>query len=225
MAILTAEAVVFDFDGLLMDTESSSLESWQWEWRQWGVELDVGSFFADHGGDLTQERYARLADAVGPGYSQVLSHERRIVYRDELNAALGLAPGIGRWLDEARQLGVRLAVASSSPTTWVRQLLGGAGYLDRFEIVACGDEVDLAKPDPGVYLLALQRLGLPGTRAIAVEDSRHGVIAAQAAGMRCAAIPNPHADPARFAVADLLLASAEELSLAQVLTSLAAPSS
>jgi beta-phosphoglucomutase-like phosphatase (HAD superfamily) len=121
MASVTADAVVFDFDGLLMDTESSSLESWQWVWRQWGVELDVGSFFADHGGDLTQERYARLADAVGPGYSQVLSHERRVAYRDELNAALGLAPGIGRWLDEARQLGVRLAVASSSPTTWVRQ--------------------------------------------------------------------------------------------------------
>jgi HAD superfamily hydrolase (TIGR01509 family) len=213
-------AVVFDFDGLLMDTESTSLESWQYEWRQHGLELDVSTFFADHGDDLTQERYARLAQAAGPGYAQVVSHERRIAYRDELNAGLGLAPGIGRWLDEARELGIRLAVASSSPAAWVRGLLGRTGVLDRFEVLAYGDEVQLAKPDPGVYLLALERLGLPGPRAIAVEDSAHGVIAAQGAGMRCVAIPHPHADPARFAAADLLLASAAEISLARLLRSL-----
>jgi HAD superfamily hydrolase (TIGR01509 family) len=220
MGSLAVGAVVFDFDGLLMDTESSSLESWQYEWRQHGLELDVATFFADHGGDLTQERYARLAEAVGPDYSLAVSHARRIAYRDGLNAGLGLAPGIVGWLDEARELGIALAVASSSPAAWVQRLLGGAGYLDRFEVQAYGDEVAQAKPDPGVYLLALERLGLPGERAIAVEDSVHGVVAAQGAGMPCVAIPNPHADPARFAAADLLLASAEESSLAQVLRSL-----
>jgi HAD superfamily hydrolase (TIGR01509 family) len=223
MAGVTIEAVVFDFDGLLMDTESSALASWQYEWRQHGLELDQATFFADHGGDVTEERYAALARAAGPAFAREHSQARRLAYRDQLNAGLGLSPGIASWLDRARDLGVRLAVASSSPRAWVRRLLGSVGYLDRFELLACGDEVTEPKPDPGVYLLALQRLGLPAARAIAVEDSPHGVAAARAAGMRCVAIPNPHANPARFGAADLLLASAAQAGLDEVLRSLGGP--
>jgi HAD superfamily hydrolase (TIGR01509 family) len=220
MADVTIEAVVFDFDGLLMDTESSALASWQHEWGQYGLELDLTTFFADHGGDITEERYAALAQAVGPTFARQTSHARRLAYRDQLNAGLGLSPGIASWLDRARELGLRLAVASSSPREWVHTLLARVGYLDRFEVTTCGDEVAEPKPDPGVYLLALRRLGLSAARAIAVEDSPHGVVAAQAAGMRCVAIPNPYADPARFGAADLLLTSAEQAGLDEVLRSL-----
>jgi HAD superfamily hydrolase (TIGR01509 family) len=217
---VAVEAVVFDFDGLLMDTESSMLASWRYEWRQHGLELDVDTFFADHGGDVTQGRYAKLAQAVGPDYDQAASHARRLAHRDRLHAALGLAPGIARWLDQAQELGIRLAVASSSPRFWVRGLLAGVHSLDRFELMACGDEVARPKPDPGVYLLALERLGLPAGRAIAVEDAPHGVAAAQAAGMRCVAIPSRRANRARFAAADLLLTSAAQVGLAEILASL-----
>jgi HAD superfamily hydrolase (TIGR01509 family) len=220
MAGVTVEAVVFDFDGLLMATESSALASWQYEWRQHGLELDQSTYFADHGGDVTEARYAALARAVGPTYAREPSHARRLAYRDQLNTRLGLSPGIASWLDRARELCLRLAVASSSPRDWVQTLLAGVGYLDRFELLACGDEVAQPKPDPGVYRLALQRLDLPAARAIAVEDSPHGVAAAQAAGMRCVAIPNPHASPARFRTADLLLASAAQKGLDEVLRSL-----
>lgn len=214
-------AVIFDFDGLLMDTESSSLASWQHEWRHHGLELNPATFFADHGGDITEQRYAELAAAVGPGFDRAASHARRIAHRNELNAALGLAPGIGQWLADAARRGLRLAVASSSPRAWVRGLLQAAGALSLFEFLACGDEVGPPKPDPGVYLLALRRLGVAASRAIAVEDSPHGVAAATAAGLRCVAIPNPHADPARFGGASLVLASAAQQSLAEVLAGLA----
>jgi HAD superfamily hydrolase (TIGR01509 family) len=220
MTRVAVEAVVFDFDGLLMDTESSAVASWRYEWRQHGLELDLATFFADHGGDITDERYARLARAVGPAYDRAGSHARRTAYRNQLHAELGLAPGIARWLDQARELGIRLAVASSSPRDWVRGMLAGAGYLTRFELLACGDEVDQPKPDPGVYRLALDRLGLPAASAVAVEDSPHGVAAARAAGMRCVAIPNPYASPERFAAADLLLTSAAQAGLDEVLRSL-----
>jgi HAD superfamily hydrolase (TIGR01509 family) len=209
-------AMIFDFDGLLMDTESTGLASWQYEWRQHGLDLDVASFFADHGGDVTEDRYAQLAAAAGAGFDRAASHARRVAYRERLHRGLGLSAGIQQWLDEAAVIGLRLAVASSSPREWVRGHLGRAGALARFEVLACGDEVARPKPDPGVYELALRRLAVPARSAVAVEDSPHGVAAAQAAGMRCVAIPNPHADPARFGAADVLLASAAGTRLADV---------
>ena len=210
-------AVIFDFDGLLMDTETSSLASWQHEWRHHGLELNPATFFADHGGDVTEQRYAELAAAVGPAFDRAASHARRISHRNQLNATLTLSPGIDQWLADAARLGLRLAVASSSPRAWVLGHLDTAGALAAFECLACGDEVGPPKPDPGVYLLALRRLGVPASQAIAVEDSPHGVAAARAAGLRCVAIPNPHADPARFGAADLVLASAAQRPLAEVL--------
>jgi HAD superfamily hydrolase (TIGR01509 family) len=214
------QAVIFDFDGLLMDTEGTMLASWQFEWRQHGLELDTTTFFADHGGDMTRARYADLASAVGPGYDPLASHKRRVDFRDGLNAELGLLPGIAQWLDQARLKGLRLAIASSSPRAWVRGLLARTGYLGEFEVIACGDEVAAPKPDPAVYALALARLGLPGRNAVAVEDAAHGVAAAHQAGLRCVAIPGSHADVRRFAAAELLLSSAADMDLADMLSAL-----
>ena len=214
---MPADAVIFDFDGLLMDTESTALASWQYEWAQHGLTLDLATFFADHGGDVTQERYDVLAAAAGPAFDQAASHARRLAFRDRLHASLPLAPGIGAWLSQAQSLGIRLAVASSSPGFWVRGLLSGVGSLDRFEVIASGDEVAAPKPDPAVYELALRRLAIPAARAVAIEDSPHGAAAARAAGLRCIAIPNPHADPARFTAASLVLRSAADLTLTPAL--------
>jgi HAD superfamily hydrolase (TIGR01509 family) len=218
---VTIKALIFDFDGLLMDTETTLLESWRWEWRRHGLELDPAGFFADHGGDANAPRYAALAAAVGPAYDRESSHALRMAHRAELNAALVPAPGMVRWLDRAAELGLRLAVASSSALAHVGAMLAQAGLRARFEVLATGDEVAAHKPDPGVYLVALDRLGLPAGEAVAFEDTPHGVAAAHAAGLRCVAVPNPHADHARFAAADLLLPSAADLSLDAVLGELA----
>lgn len=215
-------AVIFDFDGLLMDTESTSFESWRHEWEQWGLALDPATFFADHGGDITEQRYAELAAAVGQAFDKDLSHRRRIAYRNELHAGLDLLPGIRGWLQEAGRAGTRLAIASSSPRQWVTGHLRRVAAEREFEVLACGDEVAAAKPAPDVYLLALKRLGLAGAEAVAVEDSAHGVAAAHTAGMRCIAIPNRFSPAVRFAAADLVLASAGQTSLSQALGALPA---
>ena len=218
---MTIKALIFDFDGLLMDTETTLLESWCWEWRRHGLELDAAGFFADHGGDANEPRYAALAAAVGPDYDRESSHALRMAYRAELNAALEAAPGIVGWLDRAAELGLRLAVASSSPITHVGAMLDQAGLRARFEVLATGEEVAAHKPHPAVYLMALERLGLTAEEAVAFEDTAHGVAAAHAAGLRCVAVPNPHANDARFTAADLLLPSAGDLSLDAVLARLA----
>ena len=143
---MRTEALVFDFDGLLMDTETTLLDSWRYEWRQHGLELPSDGFFADHGGDISELRYAELAAAVGSAFDRAASHARRLAYRERVHATLELAPGIEAWFDEADQLGLRLAVASSSPAHWVRGNLERAGFVDRIEVFACGDEVAAGKP-------------------------------------------------------------------------------
>lgn len=205
--------MIFDFDGLLMDTESTSLQSWQFEWRQWGLELDPTTFFVNHGGDITEERYAHLATAVGDRFDQTLSHERRVRYRDGLHESLDLTAGMRAWIVQAEESGMRLAVASSSPRDWLTWHLSRAEILDQFEVLAAGDEVARHKPAPDVYELALQRLGLPPAGAVAVEDTAHGVDAAHAAGLACIAIPNPFVSPHVVGHAELVLRSAATMSL------------
>ena len=213
----TVRALVFDFDGLLMDTETTLWQSWQYEWRQHGLELDPAGFFADHGGDVSDQRFGALAAAVGPGFDRAASQARRTAYREELHRTLDLAPGIREWFARAAERGLRLAVASSSVREWVCGNLDRAGALDRIDVLACGDEVDAHKPDPAVYLLALRRLGLDPAHALAFEDTPHGVAAAHAAGLRCVAIPNAFTPVTRYGAAELVLAGAAGSSLDEVI--------
>ncbi|BEL02260.1 HAD family hydrolase [Actinoplanes sichuanensis] len=219
---MVIKALIFDFDGLLMDTETTLLDSWRAEWTRHGLRLDESTFFADHGGDTTDDQYALLAAAAGPGFDRAASHARRTAYRNERHRSLGLTAGMADWLREAEGLGLRLAVASSSRREWVAGHLARTGDLARFEVLACGDEVAGHKPDPAVYRLALDRLGLPPEAAVAFEDTPHGVSAAVAAGLRCVAIPNLYAHNARFGQATKLLQSAADCTLATLLADLEA---
>ena len=79
---MAIQALIFDFDGLLMDTEATLLDSWRAEWRRHGLQLDEAAFFADHGGDLSEQRYAELARAAGPGFDREASHARRVAWRE-----------------------------------------------------------------------------------------------------------------------------------------------
>jgi HAD superfamily hydrolase (TIGR01509 family) len=213
------QAIVFDFDGLLMDTETTMVESWQAEWAHHGLELDLDEFWPGHGGDVSEDRYAVLAAAVGTGFDRQESHARRLVHRERLHADLDFRPGIRDWISTARELGVRIAIASSSPRSWVLGHLQRVGAVELFDQIATGDEVEAHKPDPAIYELALRRLGVPGADAIAVEDTTHGVAAAQAAGMFAVAVPNPFVAPAAVAAADLVLGSADQLLLRELLLS------
>lgn len=213
----SVRAVIFDFDGLLMDTESTSIASWEREWARWGLTLDRDAFFVPHGGDVTEHRYELLAAAVGKSYDRALSRERRTKDRDALNTALVLAAGVDGWLLEARDLGLAVAVASSSPVAWVQRHLRRVDAEGWFDVIVGGDLVEAHKPAPDVYQLALSRLGLEGHEAVAVEDTAHGVDAAHAAGMVCIAIPNPHVAVDRVAHADLVLARAAGTSLCAAL--------
>ena len=205
---------MFDFDGLILDTETPEFRAWQ-------------ELFAAHGGVLTTADWAHVIGSMDSGWNPAveLGRQTGLAYdRESLRAAwkprqvelLGLEtvrPGVLELLKEARLRGIRVAVASSSPRRWVQGNLERLGIFESFDAVATGDEVPRTKPDPAVYLLALSRLGVAAADAVALEDSPNGVRAAQAAGMRCVAVPNEVSRHLDLSAADALLGSLAELDL------------
>ena len=210
-------AIVFDFDGLILDTEGPVYRSW----------LEV---YEAHGEALPMERWVRiigsttaefhpqhhLEERLGRALPQEVL-ERRIGRRTELVLAEQLLPGIVQHIDLAKALGLKLAVASSSTRDWVSGHLGRLGILGRFDCVRCRDDVPNAKPAPDLYIAALDCLGVKASEAIAIEDSPNGVIAAKSAGMRCVAIPNPMTAGLDLSHADLLLTSLSAVTLPELL--------
>lgn len=113
-----------------------------------------------------------------------------------------------------------LAVASSSPHSWVDTHLTRLGLLDRFDAIICVDDVGVAKPDPGLFLRALVSLGVTRDEVIVFEDSPNGVRAAKRAGIFCVAIPNPITSLLAFDRPDMRLNSLAEISLEELLNSI-----
>ena len=142
---------------------------------------------------------------------------------DELIALEEALPGVVDWLDEAHDLGLAVAVASSSHLEWVQGHLERLGLIDRFACLSCFDDVMHPKPAPDLYLAACESLGVAPEKAVAVEDSRNGILAAKAAGMAAVAVPHGLTAHLDFSEADLRLSSLAELPLSEALTRLARP--
>jgi HAD superfamily hydrolase (TIGR01509 family) len=210
-------AIVFDFDGLILDTEEPIYRSWLEVYEAHGEALPferwvqtVGSTTADfHPQKHLEERLGRRLP------QEVI--ERRIGRRTELILGQQLLPGIAQHIDAASSLGLKLGVASSSSQDWVSGHLDRLGILGRFECVRCRDDVTNAKPAPDLYFAVLDCLGVSPSEAVAIEDSPNGVIAAKRAGMRCVAIPNAITASLDLSPADLVLRSLSEVTLPDLL--------
>lgn len=137
--------------------------------------------------------------------------------RDELLAAERVLPGVEQWLDDARALGLGLAVASSSGRDWVESHLHRLGLRERFSHLVCFDGTGRSKPAPDLYLRACRELGVEPRDAIAVEDSPNGVTAAKAAGLWCVAVPNTLTRALPLGHADVVVGSLADLSLREAI--------
>jgi HAD superfamily hydrolase (TIGR01509 family) len=217
------QAVIFDVDGLLIDTETCDYEAWRELYAAHGIDLTLADFCHTAGLYGSWERaYEELSSQVGVP-AEELHARREPRFRELVQNCLAPSPELLRLLDEVEAAGVALGVASSSDSDWVAYLLEGLGIRDRFRAVATGHDVEHRKPAPDVYLLAAQRLGVDPRRCVALEDSVHGIEAAQAAGMRVVVIPNPisvHQDLTR---ADARVQHFGEVTV-ELLTSLTGPS-
>jgi HAD superfamily hydrolase (TIGR01509 family) len=215
-------ALVFDFDGLILETEGPSLESWSEIYREHGFEVPLDRWRDDVGSDRGFEPVDHLAALVGEGLDKVATQNRRDERKNELIAALDVMEGVRDYIDDARRLGLRLGIATSSSRTWV------VGHLERLRIrafwdaVLTRDDVARTKPAPDLYVAAAAALGVHPSQAVALEDSPNGIAAAKAAGLWCVAVPNALTLDLDVSRADVRLSSLAQMPLEELLAVLSA---
>ena len=219
------KALLFDFDGLILDTETSEFLVWQKIYREYGQEMLPETWGQVVGGYGISnfDGAVHLAELVGDGLDARELHAR---YRSEADALIlqqPVLPGVVAYLDDARQTGLRLAVASSSPHSWVDTHLVRLGLADRFEAIICGDDVPpgRTKPHPDLFLKALEVLHVKACEAIVFEVSPNGVKAARVAGIFVVSVPNPITALLKADGANLTLDSLGKMSLQDLIKDLA----
>ena len=183
--------IIFDFDGVLVDTEWAIYQSWVQLYAREGQEISIATYSpclgagyshwnpADHLEKLTGKKYDW--DVETPARQAVLEADR---------ARSGLMPGAAELLDWCAAQGIGLTVASSSSRRWVQGWLERLGIYQRFAGVFTRTDGYAVKPNPALFLAAQQCLGLPKEDCLIIEDSENGTISAQNAGIPCVAIPN-----------------------------------
>lgn len=184
------EAVIFDMDGLLIDTETCDYEAWRELHEAHGVELSLTEYAYNAGMYGTWDQMYEVL-AVGCGRTAAELHAcREPRFRELVAERLAPTPELLGLLRDLRENGVKRGIASSSDSDWVEYLVAGLGIRQEFQAVATGHDVERRKPAPDLYLLAAERLEVDPRRCVALEDSSHGIAAARAAGLRVIAIPN-----------------------------------
>ena len=223
---MAIRALVFDFDGLILDTETPEVEVWK-------------AIYAEHGHAYPREYWcqtiggwglsnfdpaAALQELTAPGLDLESLRARHRAESNALILSAPVMPGVHEILSAARRLGLRCAIGSSSERSWVVPHLTRLGLLDFFDPVITGDDVPKGrtKPHADIYLKVLSVLRLPPHEVLVLEDSPNGVTAAHAAGLRAVGVPNPVTSLLEID-ADLMLDSLNALPLDEILRRIEKP--
>ncbi|MBC8163108.1 MAG: HAD-IA family hydrolase [Roseiflexaceae bacterium] len=210
-------ALIFDFDGLIFDTETPDYETWSGLYREHGFELAHERWITGvgtHGGFDAGVELAELLDGrAGAAALRSTFSER---YRARCHSA-PLLPGVADLLAAARATGLPAAVASSSNRAWVEGWLAHHGLREHFVCVRTRDDVARVKPAPDLFLSAAACLGVPADQCLVFEDSPNGMRAAAAAGIRCVAVPIAINADVELPPVALRMRSLAELPLAEII--------
>jgi HAD superfamily hydrolase (TIGR01509 family) len=211
--LLAVFAVIFDFDGTILDSEAAEYQSHK-------------RFFADYGVTLSPEEWCTGIGIVQPDTHwfdwlcgrcepaptfQLFRERTRRYFREALR--LEPMPGVAELIGALDAAGVPRAIASTASSEWVRGAVSRLNLTQSFSAIVTGDDVRRGKPAPDVYLEAARRLNIAPERCVALEDSGPGVASAKAAGMKVVAIPHTLSRSHSFDGADLHVRSAAALSM------------
>ncbi len=217
----TFKAIIFDFDGLIVDTEVPEYEAWLNIFRSYGVDLPL-SVWTPHigGGNENFNIYDYLEGLTGKPIDRDEVRDRRRADFAELFKLTVPLPGVEDYIAAARERGMRIGIASSSPRRWVHPKLEQLGLEDTFDTVVCSDDVGSSKPNPASYTKAIADLNVTSDDAFALEDSPTGVQGAKNAGLLCVAVPGTLTRDRSYDHADLRLDSLTDMSLDQLMEAL-----
>ncbi len=214
---MSPNALIFDFDGLILDTETPIFQAWRECYRDHGHDLALKTYARCVGTDFADYNPAtELEKLVGRALPWEELNQRRRDRVDEVLQTEKPMPGVADLLEQARQHAVPCAVASSSSRAWVEGWLGRLGLLAHFQAVITLDDVERPKPSPELFQLALRKLAVPPDCAVVFEDSLNGLRAARAAEIPCAIVPNRITAHLNFEDATLKVASLEAISVPEV---------
>ena len=210
------KAIVFDFDGVIIDTETPDYATWESVFSAYGAHLEHETWSRLIGGAESFDVVQHLQDLTGLQFDrQKVQQGRRGEYLRRIDDSPVLQ-GVLDYLEAAAGLELGLAVASSSDSEWVRGHLEHRGLASYFSVVKTRDDVAHAKPEPDLFLAAVEALGVGPEDAVAIEDSPNGITSAKRAGLFCVAVPNQMTRNLHLDHADLRLESLADMSLAQL---------
>jgi HAD superfamily hydrolase (TIGR01509 family) len=215
---VTVRALLFDFDGLIVETEGPAFRAWRETYERHGAELTLADWSAAVGTLQGFDPIARLEELTGLAFDADELRDLTWAEHRRLVADEALRPGVSEYLAGAFALGLDIAVVSSAGTAWVTGHLEQRGILDSWHSIHCADgDASIAKPRPDLYLAALGALGVRAGEGVAIEDSPNGVAAAKAAGLLCVAVPNAVTRELDLSAADLVVDSLADLPLSELL--------
>jgi HAD superfamily hydrolase (TIGR01509 family) len=207
------KAVIFDFDGLILDTESAIFQSWQEVYKEYDCELALEEWAANVGTEDSFDPVAHLEGILGKPLDAAAIRNVRKPREAVLIDAETILPGVESYITEAKRMDRKLAVASNSSRNWVTTHLERLGLMHHFDIVRCWNDPDVMqrKPQPGVYIAALKALDITADQAIALEDSPNGILSATRAGIFTVAVPNALTRLLGVGDADMVLESMADM--------------
>lgn len=188
----TIKGIIFDFDGLILDTETPEFTCVSDLFNKYGAELTIEEWSACLGTDPNAFNFIQaLEEKTGLTLDrdQILTENR--IKANEIILKQPTLPGVRQVIEQAKTVGLKVGVASSSNRDWVEGHLRRLELLNHFDEIVCREDVAFPKPKPDLYLLALKRMQLQSHEAFAFEDSPNGITAAIQAGLFCVAVPNP----------------------------------
>ena len=205
-----------------METEGPAYQSWREVYAEHGHELPIADWAGALGTLNGFDPVAHLEGLMGadlPDADDI--RKRRRLRKHQLVEAAGFRAGVERYLDDARYLGLKVAIVTSDSTEWIEWNLERLGRSAGWDCINSADgDVKKAKPDPHLYRAALAHLGIDADQAVAIEDSPNGIKAAKAAGLFCVVTPNEVTVQLDLNAGDLILESLDRMPLRELLRSI-----
>lgn len=199
------KAVVFDFDGTILDTETVAYDAVNGIFKERGHELPLDKWVGSIGTLDGFDGCAELSACTGESIERAWFDARFGELYAGMVHQVPLLPGIRDALEEAKRLGLGVGLATSSYRAWIEPHLERLDLRGFFDVIHTADDVEKAKPDPALYRLAVRSLGVESQEAVAVEDSLNGLRAAKAAGLYGIVVPNAMTAGLDFSEADLVV--------------------